>query len=390
MGQEGTAQPIRILYINHVGQVSGAEESLLEVLAALDRNRIIPTVACPAGPLAERVHALGIAQRRIPQLRYRRSASAMGKLNYGVRWVRAIVRLRHIIDAERIALVHSNSTQAHLAAGVAARRCRVPAIWHVRDLTPLRGLGRYLSRHADSIVAISRAVAAHLYAQAVEPHKVSVIYNGIDAETYAARAKENPFAREASTRLVTMAAQMVPWKRHEDFIRAMSVAQKMVPEGRGLIVGADIFREEAAYRARLERLARELGAAQWLVFLGYRADLPAILGASDVVVVPSAAEPFGRVALEAMALGRPVVGTRAGGLPELVIEGETGLLVGPGDWRALGAAIARLLQDTSLAIRLGQQGMRRVREQFGIAATVRALEDLYQKMLSCRRSKRGR
>jgi len=376
--------PMRVLYVNHVGEVSGAEESLLAVLAALDRDRIVPSLACPDGPLAARAAELGVPVFPLPQARLRRTLNPARLCGYNWTWVRAVGRLKRVIRGERCRIVHANSTSAQVFAGGAARRCRIPAIWHLRDLAPLHGLGRILSARARRVLAISRAVAARAAGDGVERAKLRVVYNGIDPRALAERADGDAQGIGAGDRLVTMAAQMVPWKRHRDFICALSVAAFRVPRVRGLIVGGDLFGEHAGYRERLERISREQGVADRIEFLGYRRDVPAILRASEVVVLPSRAEPFGRVALEAMALARPVVGTRAGGLPELVEDQETGILVPPGDWRQMADAIVKILRYRDYAAWLGKQGAQRAEDCFHIRRTVHMLEETYEELIGLR------
>ncbi len=376
--------PIRVLYANHVGEVSGAEESLLAVLAALDRDRIVPFLACPDGPLAARAAALGVGVSLLPQARLRRTLNPARLCGYNLTWLRTVTRLKRVIRRERCHVVHANSTSAQIFAGAAAHRCRVPAIWHLRDLAPLHGLGRILSARSKRILAISRAVAARAASDGVERDKLRVVYNGIDPRTLrdaAERAHGDLQEIGAGDRLVTMAAQMVPWKRHGDFIRALSVVAFRVPRVRGMIVGGDMFGEHEGYRDRLERISRERGVADRIEFLGYRDDVPGILRASEVIVVPSRAEPFGRVALEAMALARPVVGVRGGGLPELVEDQETGVLVPPGDWREMADAIVKILRYRDYAAWLGKQGAKRVEDRFHVRRTVHVLEETYDELI---------
>jgi L-malate glycosyltransferase len=374
---------VRVLFVSNVGVIGGAEESLLAMLRGFNRQRVEAVVACPAGPLAERAMIEGAKYYAIPTLRYRRGASVFAKAAYAMRVWRTMRRLRRIIRDEWIQLVHSNSSQAHLAGGWAAEGLKVPAIWHERDLRPLRRVVGRLARQATRIIAISEAVAKNLRGQGVPADKISVIYNGIDAEEFVKRARSlpNEFAG-GKNRLVAMAAQMAPWKRHEDFIRAMALVHKEAPEAVGLIAGGDLFGEHEDYRRQMEKLVVECGATGAVAFLGQYEKLPALIWVCDALVVPSDAEPFGRVALEAMAQGKPVVGTRAGGLPELVVDGETGLLVTPLKPEELAKAIVRVLKDRELAKRLGEAGAKRAREKFGIGGTVRGVEGVYGELVN--------
>jgi glycosyltransferase involved in cell wall biosynthesis len=146
-------------------------------------------------------------------------------------------------------------------------------------------------------------------------------------------------------------------------------------------VGSDLFGQHADLVARLRDLVHNLGLGNRLAFVGQRNDVADLIAGSDVIVIPSRAEPFGRVALEAMALSKPVVGTNAGGLPEVVEDGRTGLLVPPESPIALGAAMRRLADDTGLRQRLGDAGAVLVRRQFTPARCASQIETVYERLL---------
>jgi glycosyltransferase involved in cell wall biosynthesis len=188
-----------------------------------------------------------------------------------------------------------------------------------------------------------------------------------------------------SAPLVAVVGQLVPWKRHDVFLKALASVVKQVPETVGLIVGDDLFEDNSGYKLEISDLARQLALERNAKFLGWRDDVYAVLAACDLLVIPSQAEPFGRVALEAMAMGKPVVGTRAGGLPDVVADGETGWLFPPGDHVALAAAILRALSEPATAKRMGEAGRERVRKLFDSKLTTRSVEDLYEVLLSRRR-----
>jgi len=369
---------LRVLFVHHVGCLSGAEHSLLALLEALDRERYALRACCPEGPLPRRLAAAGAQVHTLPMARLRRSRDPFYLMAWLRRWRRATARILRVIRTDGADLVHANSTEAFLYAQRAGRRARVPVLWHVRDLVPLSGLGRRLARRAAKVIAISDAVARHLVEEKVPAEKIVRIYNGIDLETHRARAQEEVPDLPGPGPVATLVAQLVPWKRHEDFLRAFQLASRKHPDLWGMLVGSDLFGDHPGYFTRLQSLCRSLGIADRIVFAGQRADVPAILARSALLVHPAEREPFGRVVLEAMALGTPVIAASSGGLPELVADGRTGLLVPVGRPDLLAEAMDRLLADRALARELGARAASAVAERFTARQTAAQVARVYE------------
>jgi glycosyltransferase involved in cell wall biosynthesis len=373
---------VKILFANHVTRIGGAELSLLELMAGLDRGRFRPSLAVPDhGPLAQRAQALGIPVCIVPFGRVARTRNPLRLARFACTAAAGAAALAKRVRAGSVDVVHANSNAAQLVCGPAARRAGVPCIWHSRDLVSLRPLGAWMARRAAAVVAISRAVAEHLRRQGVPADAIRVVYNGIDAarvDTPAARAAtRRELGAGPSASVVAMVGQLAPWKRHADFLRVAARVSATRPEAIFMIAGEDLFGDHPGYRAGLEALARDLGLEGRVRLLGWRDDLAALLAASDVVVHPAQREPFGRAVAEAMAAGMPVAAVRAGGPAELIQDGESGVLVAPGDLEAMAAAVASLCADAAWRARMGRSAQARIRESFSLAATIRNMEGLY-------------
>jgi glycosyltransferase involved in cell wall biosynthesis len=185
--------------------------------------------------------------------------------------------------------------------------------------------------------------------------------------------------------VVGLIAHLTPWKGHELFLDIARAVLNSLGEARFVVVGGSVYDTDghAGYARTLARRAAALGLSDCVTFLGARHDIPEILAALDVLVhCPTAPEPLGRVLGEAMAVGRPVVAARCGGIPEIVDDGVTGFLVAPGDVRAFASAVIRLLADRALCDRLGEAGRGRVEEQFAVDAHVTAVLDTYRALLA--------
>jgi glycosyltransferase involved in cell wall biosynthesis len=371
-----------ILYVNHTSQISGAENSLLDLLKGLDLLKALgrewnPVVACPGGgPLLEQLEARAVRVMTVPLVRFRRTACPLTLAGYFLAWRRGIARLRKAIREEGAHAVHSNSTIAHLYGGQAARSCSIPSIWHVRDAV-VPGIAKLFLPRPNACIAISRFIARQI--ERDTGLEADLIYNGVDLERF------SPAERSAETPTVAMVGQLVPWKNHCDFLRAAARVHQAIPAARFLIVGDDLFGDHPRYREELTTLAEDLGIAPVVQFAGYRRDVPELLRSVSVLVVPSRREPFGRVIVEAMASAVPVVAYREGGPAEVIVHEETGLLVRPGDVEAMATAVARLLNDPAQARRFGEAGRARAARMFDHRRAAEHVEAIYSRLLGCTR-----
>lgn len=372
---------ITILWVNHTAVMGGAEASLLELAAGMDRTRFDVMAAIPGpGPLAEAFAAYGISTVRLPFRHFRRTRHPARLAGYGLHLLTTARRLERVIRERRIDLVHANSNTAQLYAGLAAARAGVPCLWHCRDLVRLGALGRPMAARADRVVCISQAVRAALEAEGIAGRAV-VIPNGIDPDAWAGRTAESDPRREWGVApdafLVGMAAQLVPWKRHDLFLEAAARIAAAVPGARFVLVGGALLDSAASYERALQKQAERLGLGQALLLAGPRSDMAAVLRSFNVLLHPADREPFGRVILEAMAVGTPVVAVDACGPAEIIRPGVDGLLAPPGDAAALAEATIGLARDRVLAERLAQAGRERVRAAFSRRRHVDQMEALY-------------
>lgn len=360
--------PIPVLYVNHVSFISGAERSLLELLGHLDRQAVTPYLACPQGELATRARELDVEVIPLPIAGFKRTHNPATLGSYVLTWVAGRNQFRKIAESVNPKIIHANSATAHLYAGSTAAKLDIPCLWHSRDLRELPFPVNSICRSANAIIAISQCVADFLGASGFPRAKITRIYNAINADAWRASVTgRNVYAGlglAPDSRILLMAAQFVPWKRHEDAIRALPHILAREPAARLVLAGTDLWDAHPEIETNLKQLAIELGVEDQALFIGQRDDMPDLIDAAEMALIPSDAEPFGRAAIEAMALEKPVVGTRAGGLPEVVTDGETGLLVVPRFPESLADACLRLMENTSLAKHLGQAGRKRVESAF--------------------------
>jgi len=295
--------------------------------------------------------------------------------------LRSVMALRRLIDRTGAVLLHANGSRAMCYAGLSGRLARRPVLWHVRVADSDGLLDRLLLRLASVLVVNSKAVG-HRFVWG-PPGKVRCIYNGVDLRRFSPRQPPSNFRAALGlperARVVASVGRFVPYKGYAHLLKAARLVQEAMANAHWLLVGDGELREE------LEGECRTLGLEAQVHFVGWREDIPDLLAVSDLFVLPSLGEHFGRVLIEAMGMGRAVVATDAGGVPEIVIHGETGLLVPPGEPKALAEAVLALIEDPARAARLGAAGRRRAEREFSLARHVRAVERLYEELLGASR-----
>jgi glycosyltransferase involved in cell wall biosynthesis len=357
--------------------MSGGERCLLFLLSALPAS-VTATAACPEGALALALRRLHVTVNTIPAI----NGSLHLHLWHTARGLAALTRaalvIRRLALDTRADLVHANSIRAGLAAGLAARLGGPPAIVEVQDCLPMtrpamisRG---FLGRSAAMIFANSGYTAANFTAGG-SPAAVRVVHRAIDLKRFDANRFGRDQVRERlglnrSANLLGLVAQITPWKGQEEAIRALASLRRRRPAellivGEAKSWGGHARYDTLAYRNLLWRTVQELGLEGAVHFLGERQDIPEILRALDLLLVPSWEEPFGTVALEAMAMETPVVASDTGGLVEIVRHGEDGLLVPPRQPERWAEAIDWLIGQPELRAEMGRSGRRRVEADFG-------------------------
>jgi glycosyltransferase involved in cell wall biosynthesis len=275
--------------------------------------------------------------------------------------VLAAWRLRRLIRARQVHVVHAHTAHAVALCALATIGTSARLIVARRVDFRLRNNPgtRWKYGRADLIIAISEAVKRILAESGVEARRIVVVPDGVDMRRVVppkSRAELAALGIRADAPLVVQVAQLVGHKDPMNFVRAMAHVQASVPGAQGLLVGDGPLRDE------VEREIARLGLSETVKLAGYRTDADAILAAADVACLSSKEEGMGSVLLDALAFGRAIAATTAGGIPEVVVDEECGLLAPPRDGAALGDAIARLITDGALAERLRLNARARVGE----------------------------
>jgi len=376
-----------VLYLHSSAGRYGADRQLLLMVRGLDRARFAPLVVLPgAGPLAGDLRDAG-AEVFVRPLAVVRRATVRGPgLAVLARRAGADARaLARLVRERDVALVHSN-TSVVLGGAPAAALARVPHVWHVREIyaawPTAWAVHRWLLRSAAALPCVSRAVAE----QFGRLGRARVLHDGLPPGASTRRAPRAA-ARAAlglpeDAFVAATVGRISAWKGQDVVARALAEPALARRGAIGLVAGDAWPGEEGRVRD-LRALAARIGVGERLRLVGFRDDLEIVLGAADAVVVASTQpDPLPNAALEAAAAGCCVVAADHGGLPEIVRDGETGVLVPPGDPAALALALDRLADDPAGAARLGSAAAYDVRGRFSADALLEAVQDLYDGVLA--------
>lgn len=404
----------RILYVEKPTSVGGSVISLYELVRGLNTDLYEPVVLFYGpNPYRDRFQALGVqvialseqAPQALPEAAPARDIAASlnrysGLLANGYRATKQAYlmmrqerplaqRVARIIKDEAIDLVHHNGSLPRNRATIsAARLANRPQVCHVRMLHEFSFFERYLARFVNRFIYISKAVEQLYRDLGLSTDKGEVIYNPIDVKAFAqanhSTALRAEFGFTEQDYVVSNIGRLDWWKGQDDFLRALTMITQMHPNTKALIVGKpDTTTQSQAYYQELQRLVSEWHLSEHVVFTGFRSDISSIMAVSDIVVhSASEPEPFGRVVVEGMAAGRPVIATGAGGVLDIIEDQVTGLLVPPKNAEAMAEAIGQLLQNRRQAMALGQKAQQAVRERFSVKQHVMAVERIYHQILS--------
>ena len=378
----------RILKVVPTLMCGGTENQFMTLGRRLNRTRFDVAFACLRrwGPFVDELGELGI-----PLHEYRvatfRSVHALAQQ----------ARLARQISRSRTDIVHAYNFYGNVFAVPPARLTAPVVIASIRDRSPYltalqKRVQRYACQFADRILVNADAVKDWLiHDEGYDPTNIVVIRNGVDMARFDGAPASERIRRELGlpdeARLVVVVSRLTRLKGIEHFLHAAAALKSRYPDVCFLIVG-ETSPPDPAYLRELQQLAEQVGVADRVTFTGRRSDIPAVLSAATVAVMPSLNEALSNVLLESMAAAAPVVATRVGGTPEALSDGETGLLVPPGDAGAIVDAVSRLLDNRELACRLGGAARQRINDRFSVDRMVRATEALYEDLLARKQNRK--
>jgi glycosyltransferase involved in cell wall biosynthesis len=386
-----------ILYVHSSDEMYGADKILLQLIEGLNTSRFRPIVVVPTdiqydGLLRQALYKRGIKVIRLNTAIIRRKyLTPLGMVGYLTRFMFSTVSLIALINKESVDLVHSN-TLAVIPGAIAARLTGKPHIWHVHEIiTHPKVLWRLTSwllpRFSHRGVAVSEPTLHHLCAgdKKNEYHCI-VIHNGIDIAPFTNSNNKAEKIREEwgilpDQPLVGMIGRISSWKGQDYFIEIAKLVHDTHPKARFVIVGGTVPGQEQL-KMELQKQIRDLGLDSIVILSDFRSDIPAVLAALNMFILPSTQpDPFPTVVLEAMAAQRPVVANAHGGTIEMVEDLVTGFLIQPGAKGKMADAIRWLCDHPNESLAMGKNGRQRLESLFTVGEFNRQWSELYESLL---------
>lgn len=380
---------MHIAYLSQTADIrGGGERSLVELMRHAERelgHRI--TLIAPEGPLQEEAAARTGAHRTLlPFTLLRRTTNPLRLAGYAARYALAVRRLRRVLRRLRPDVLHANSAPAALYAGLATVGTGIPVIWHMRDIQPPKPTFRlvlpFIGRLSTHVVAISAAVKRNVAGFGIPEEKITVVYNAVRPQPPGGGEEfraSHRISRQAV--LFAVVGQMLHRKGQLTAVRALDRIRDR--DVHLVLCGGNL---DSDYGERVRSEVQRLGLDGRVTFTGFMREPGPVFDAMDVLVVPSNQEPFGRVVVEGMLSGKPLVATRVGGIPELVREGKDALLVRREDAAALAAAMGTLADDPARRASMGRSGREWAEHRFSWEARTREgqLAGLYRRVATAR------
>lgn len=357
-------------------RVEGGMKTHLEILIRgllLDNYQV--SIVTPVNnldlPRAVKIHRLNIPE-------YPFQASFPGTVRY----------IKNLILQEQFGIVHTHGYAAGIAGRLAAIFAGKKELVHTvhnffPDVTPLISYGAgiaeaWFSAYTKKIITVSEKLKEKEISLGVRPDKVVTVYNGIDTNIFRKYDKQKSRALlglSVDEHVIGTVSRLIPAKGIDIFLKALALQNKKKAL-KGLIIG------NGPEKAALQNLAHELGLSEKVLFLGHRTDVPELLSALDIFILPSLREGFGLVLLESQCIGLPVIASATGGITEIISHGKNGLLFAPGQTWELARHISTLYSDPNLCDRLANKGRQTVLQQFSSARMIKAIQLIYEDVLN--------
>lgn len=371
----------KILHITSTKLYWGSEKSFI-LLVRKVRDKYNNYVLTVNGPIIK-----DLTNYKIPYGLYNEVGLTKALM---IKFLKFTYNLSRFIKQNQFNLIHANDLNSSQFSILAAKLANIKSVVHIRDpylSKNLKWMNVIILNMANRIIAISKDVKKELIKKGIYDKKISVVYNAIEL------SKENNIDYNFKTKLrqeilgykedhlIGICGRIAPVKGHDYFFRAVPDILKKFESTRVLVVGEDPS-EKKDFLRKIMKIAFDLKINDNISFLGFRNDMQTIMKCLDILIVPSLAEPFGRVVIEGMAAKTPIIATSVGGIPEIIDNGINGILIPPMDERAIATAAIDLLSNRSYAMELVKNAEKKVEENFLVEIQLSKIEKIYNKLIA--------
>ncbi|HEY3329590.1 MAG TPA: glycosyltransferase family 4 protein [Capsulimonadaceae bacterium] len=388
-----------VLYVDHTAKLGGGEIAIFDLICALDKSTVKPIVVlASSGPLVDKfrqsdieTHVLPLSPSVVDVRKDSLGVKSAGRLRAVGHIAKYALTLARWAKSNHVDLIHTNSLKSDIYGGLAGRLAGIPVIWHIRDSISssyLPSIVAKLFRWLTAVVPNAVVTNSESTLKCLElprTKRAAVVYSGITpppSGTEAEPSNVDSLASASNPAVVTLVGRIAEWKGQHIFIEAAAKVLVTYPDTQFQIVGAPLF-GEFDYEKQIHQQVDTLGIGNSVNFLGFRNDIPQLLAESTIVVHASTiGEPFGQVVVQGMAAGKPVIATNGGALPEIVLPGQTGMLVSMGSSTEMAEAMLWILGNPDAANKMGAAGQKRAYEHFSIKQSAQTISSLYDEMLN--------
>lgn len=378
----------KMLFLHAGAELYGADIVLLELIKGLNKDKYEPFIILPNdGELVDKLRDenINVIIENYPILR-RKYFNVKGIINYCYNYKKYSKKIVRYIEENKIDIVHIN-TSAVLEGCYIKKKTGVRVIWHIHEilLKPKiisKFIYKAIAKYADEVICVSNAVKKH-FEEITKRKNATVIYNGVDNKKFNSNINSEYLRKEFKIKnnelVIGMIGRINAWKGQEDFIDAMEIVLKEIPNARALIVGG-VYEGQEWRRKELEDKIKKSIYYNRITMSDFRKDSPNIHNLIDIFVLPSTnPDPLPTVILEAMACGKPVVAYRHGGVCEMVVDGFNGYFANVRDINDMASKIIKIANDENIRKKMGENAVQRQRTMFSLESYIDNFEKIYNK-----------
>ena len=360
---------IPILYLSHCGSsIGGGEKQLAYLATNIDRSYYHPLVVCPDdGVFAEHLRSADIPTVILDLPPWRKAKSLIARYS-------AAKKLAALAKAHDAKLIHTSDSWFNPYLGRLRKQLKIPVVSHVRTLLTSSQVRKYKFDRMDRIIAISQESTTLLVQAGIDLEKIDVILNCVDLSVF----QPTSVKADSEEYVVGIVGRIEPFKRQKLFVEIAAKVAAQTDKIRFHIIGAALDTpEHRAYNRKVHQLIAKYQLHGTVHFIGHCTDMPKVMQELDLLVTLSA----GSVIAEAMAAGKPVIGTPIGSTTEMIVEGVTGYIIPSESLGEIANKIIQLATDQMQSVSMGQRARRHAEETFSVETHVQKVEDIYQKLL---------